>query len=683
VTILSIDFETRSAVDLTKTGVYRYAEDPSTDILCMSWAFDDEEPTTWLPSHAVLPARIEQHIRTGGEIRAWNAQFERVMWNYVMRDRYCLPHVRREQWVCSAAEAAAMALPRSLGAAAAALGVAAQKDKEGHALMMRMCKPRKRNADGTFVWWDAPELLERLIAYCEQDVRTERAIVPRLRRLPTMERELYLLDQAINDRGLGVDVPLIRAAQRIAERGVEQANAVLSEATQGRVDRVTQNAKLLDWLRERGHDVDSVAKASVLDLLAQELTPEVRRALIARQEGGLSSIAKLESMLEARCTDDRVRGLLLYHGATTGRWSGRVVQPHNFPRGTIDDPERFIPLILEEDYDRIDIEENPIAVVSSLLRGMLVPDPSAVLIAGDYSAIEARVVNWLSGQEDILQLFREGKDVYKYNGARLYKIPLEEVQKFPHRQTGKFQELGCGFQMGAKRAVDAARDVYGLTITLKEAKEIVSSYRETHTEVVRFWNETNEACKQAIRVPNAPVRFGAQERLLAVKTGGYLLIRLPSGRFLSYPAPRIVKAEAPWSKEARADWALRKTEAELAGEEFLEEEPEVQEVDNIEFSAQLKNSKWGRERTYGGKLVENITQAVARDIMAEAMLRLERHGFNPVLTVHDEVVGEVVLSRWDLDEAEEEFARLLAQTPDWATGCPVAVETWVHNRYKK
>lgn len=675
---ISIDFETRSPVDLPKTGVYRYAEDPDTAVWCMAWAIDDGPVEVWFPGQP-LPRAIEDHIMAGGTFRAWNAQFERIVWEYLMHRRMGHPRIATEHWVCSAVEAAAMALPRSLDAAGQALGTAQQKDKDGYRLMMRMAKPRKVNEDGTYTWWDDPELVARLAEYCRQDVATERAIVARLRRLTPMERELYLLDQRINDRGLLVDVPLVKAAQAIAQEGARRANAVLSEATQGLVTRVTQTAKLKDWLASRGVVTASTDKASIKALLEQEVTPEVRAALVARQEAGLSSVAKLEGMLEARCADDRVRGLLLFHGATTGRWSGRVVQPQNFPRGTVDHVERFIPALHAGDFDAIDLEENPIAVVSSLLRGMLIAPPGKVLMGPDYSAIEARVVNWLAGQDDILQLFRDGKDVYKYNAARLYGIPLEQVQKFPHRQTGKFQELGCGFGMGWKKAVDAAKDVYGLEITKDQAKEIVSGYRETHAKVVQFWRDAEDACKAAIRTPGVPVRFGAEERLLAIKSGGYLLVRLPSGRFLSYPAPRIVRAIAPWYADALAEWQDAKQAAEENGEPFDVPEPEKKEVDNIEFSAQLMGGKWGRERTYGGKLVENIVQAVARDIMAERMLAAERAGFPPVLTVHDEVVVEVDALHADQLALEQ----LLAEPPAWAADCPIAVEGWTHTRYRK
>jgi DNA polymerase bacteriophage-type len=674
---LSIDFETRSPVDLIATGVYPYAADPDTDIWCMAYAFGDEEPKLWLMGEDP-PADVVSHVQAGGEIRAWNAQFERVIWTHILSPRYGFPLAKLEQFVCSAVEAAAMALPRALGNAAAALGAEAQKDTKGKALMLRMAKPLKRLENGTYLWRDDDESRRLLYEYCKQDVRTERAIIAKLVRLTPREREVYLLDQRMNDRGVQIDRPLVLAAQEIALEGIERANQTLLAATNYQVPKVTSNAKLLLWLRERGYDITSTDKATVAELLTRDLPADVQAALIARSEAGRSSVAKLKTMLESASRDDRVRGMLLFHGATTGRWAGRLVQPQNFPRGSVEDVERFIEPILDGDYERLDLEHPPVEIVSSLLRAMLVARPGHVFMAADYSAIEARVVNWLAGQEDVLQLFREGKDVYKYNAMRLYNIPLEEVKKFPHRQTGKFQELGCGFQMGAKRAVEAARLVYGLTLTKEQAKEIVSNYRETHPKVVNFWKETEEACKIAIRTPGTAIRFGAESRLIAAKMGGYLVIQLPSGRKLFYPAPRIVQAKAPWVLEAIEEWNERKAAAALANEPFTEEEPEMKYIDNIEFSAMLKTG-WGRERTYGGKLVENITQAVARDLMAEAMLRVEHAGFTPVLTVHDEIVTEVPEDLVDLPRFED----LLTHLPAWATGCPIAAEGWTHTRYKK
>lgn len=652
--------------------MYPYAEHPTTDIICLAWAFDDEEPELWTPGKHTprceetgdlgctcgadaLPAEVHLHIINGGELRAWNAQFERVMWNEIMVKRYGAPKPELEQWMCSAAEAAAMALPRSLGQAAATLGIEQQKDDGGHRLMLQMCKPRRIDPDGTIVWWgDDPKdklKLVRLYSYCKQDVRTECAVVKRLRRLTPREVQIYHLDQRVNDRGVKLDRPLVLSAQQIAQQATEQANLAMREITGGNVKSVTNHADLTNWLREQGVATGGVSKAAIRELLGQELEAKVRDALEIRADAGRTSIAKLQSLLDASTTDDRLKGMLLYHGAGTGRWSGRGPQPHNFPRGEVEDIESYIPATLAMQYEMIDLVQHPIVVVSSMLRSMLTAGEGNELIAADYSAIEARVLNWVAGQEDVLKLFRDGVDVYKYNAMRLYKIPLEEVKKFPHRQTGKFQELGCGFQMGAGKAVSAAKSVYGLELTDDEAKNIVDNYRETHDKVKQYWGDAQQAVKNAIEQPGVKFRFGAVP-VTAIVIGPYLLLILPSGRALHYAAPKIEEAIMPWGD---------------MGEQ-------------ITFSGvNGYTRRWERMKLYGGLITENIVQAIARDLMAEGMLRAEAKGYLPVLSVHDEVVTEVPAGFGSVQELEE----ILCELPSWASGCPVAAEGWRGFRYRK
>lgn len=650
--ILSIDFETRSTVDLKKAGVYVYAAHPTTDIWCMAWAFDDEEPEIWTPDQP-LPARIIAHIADGGEVRAWNAQFERLIWREIMVKRYGAPEIAMEQFVCSAAEAAAMALPRDLGRASHVLGVTQQKDAKGQRLMLQMARPRKIKDDGTIVWWDIPEKKEPLFAYCKQDVRTEKALVKVLRRLTPTEREVYLLDQRTNDRGVQVDLDLVDAAMTLVDIGVTRANARLDDLTQGEVPAVTNHAKLLQWLNANETETGSVSKAAIAALRERDdLGVTVQEVLELRSQAGRSSVAKLKSFRAATGADGRARGLLLYHGASTGRWTGKLIQPQNFPRGEVDDVESYVPLVLAGEYDAIDLLHPPIIVVLSMLRSMLTAAPGHELIAADFSAIEARVLAWLAGQNDLVELFARGEDVYKYAAAKLYGIPISEVKKFPHRQTGKFQILGCGYGMGAKKAVSAAKTVYGLDLTPELAKTIVDNYRAENGEVVRFWYDTEAACIEAVQHPGRVVSFGAADRLRAVVSRGYLYVVLPSGRPLLYAAPHLAERQMPWggTKEAL---------------HFKGVDP---------FTKQ-----WGVLSAYGGLLVENIVQAVSRDLMAEAMLSLEHNGYLPVLSVHDEVVCEVPEGFGTV----EEFEQLMSAVPTWATGCPVAAEGWRGFRYRK
>lgn len=648
---LSCDFETRSTVDLPKTGVYPYARHKDTDIWCMAYAFDDEDVQVWVPSEP-LPQRIKDHIENGGELRAWNAAFERQIWNEIMVPRYGAPRPDMDQWYCTMADAAAMGLPRALGQAALAMGLTIEKDEEGKRLMLRMSKPRRM--EGKYaIWWDDPDKLARLIAYCKVDVDVERAAAKALRRLPPDEREMYLLTERMNDRGIRTDLPLARAAQKIVDEGVQRAAITLTRVTDGAVEAVTKTGDLKRWLGEQGIEVDSVAKAPVAELLADPNLPlKVRAALTARAEAGKSSTAKLRSILTATSPHDgRAHGLLNYHAASTGRWGGALIQPQNFPRGNVPDVESFIDAVMHNDYDGIDLFYHPVEVVSSMLRSMLLAEDGKLLMAGDYSAIEARVVNWLAGQEDILDLFRNGVDVYVHNASILYGITMDDVQKFPHRQTGKFQELGCGFGMGWEKAMSAAKTVYGLDLDEATARRVVEGYRETHAKVKQLWYDANDAALAAVATPFVKVSFGAEGRQSDfMRAGGYLWLKLPSGRLLSYAQPRIESSLTKYGREVQTVM--------------------VSAVNGV-------TRKWERRSLYGGLIVENITQAVARDIMAQAMLRAEASGYEPVLSVHDEIVVETPTP----DAAA--FSELMSVVPDWAEGLPIDVETWVGERYRK
>jgi DNA polymerase len=661
VTSLSIDFETRATFDLRAGGVYPYAMHKDTGIWCFAWAFDGEEPAIWTPGMA-LPERIIDHIEAGGEMRAWNAAFERIVWRYVLPryfDEGWFIQPKMEQWVCSAAEAAAMSLPRSLDQAAAVTGVAEQKDKSGYELMMRMTRPRKivvERENGRIVheeitWWDVQDRKDRLFEYCKQDVRTEQAIVKVLRRLTPREREIYLLTERMNDRGIRVDRPLVLAAKEVADEGIQRANGVLREITGGAVTEVTKTGQLKKWLGEQGVPNHSVAKAAVRELLESDLSPEVRKVIELRADAGRSSLAKLDSILECLCEDDYIRGLLLYHGAGTGRWTGRLFQPHNLPKPTIKRAESFIDAVLRHAYDEIDLFHNPIEVIMALLRPMLTASPGCRLLRADYATIEVRVLSVLAGQDDDVQRFLRGEDVYKAMATALYNIQLADVNG-DQRQTGKFAVLGCGYGMGAKKAVSAAKTMYQLDLSDDEAKRIVTLYRTTHDKVVDFWNESNSAAIEAVEKPGVPVVFGALRNLTFLCAGSYLYLILPAKRPLVYPAPRIVERNTPWGGTA-------------PGVEFSGVNPVTRQ--------------WDRSTLYGGLIVENIVQAVSRDLMADAKLALEAAGYPVNLSVHDEIVADVPLGFGSI----EEFKRIIETPRAWAQGWPIKAEPVEGPRYGK
>ncbi|MEE8518895.1 MAG: DNA polymerase, partial [Dehalococcoidia bacterium] len=651
--VLSIDFESRSTIPLNKTGVYPYAQHETTDIWCMAYAFDDEPVGLWTPDSEGSFARIWKHITRGGEVRAWNAQFERVMWHYIMHHRYGFPQMMRAQIYDTAADAAALALPRGLGKAAVVLGLPIEKDDKGYRLMMQMAKPRKprKNEDpDALIWWDDEERRERLYAYCKQDVEVERAILARLRKLSPDERRVYLLDQEMNDRGVLLDMPLVRASQVIVAEGMKRANKELDAVTDGGVSSVTKIKDLTRWLQHRGLDVDNVRKDTLRDLLEGDGLPEdVRRALEIRRDSGKTSTAKLTSMEHAACPDDRARGLLLYHGASTGRWSGKLVQPQNFPRPTVKcDPacarvldkeagcdcggiERFIRDVMAGRYDDIDAGYPPIVVVSSLLRSMLRAAPDHRFMAGDFAQIEARVLAWIAGQDDLVADFAAGAKIYEEMAAFIYGVPVEEIENpSERRQIGKGAILGGGFQMGGDRFAEQVQQQTGIVLDRgfrgvldkkgnpvrtepDQAADAIGAYRTKNHRIRDFWPEINAAAMRAVLDPGSVHTVGRNDCIRYVVRGQFLWCQLPSGRFLAYSLPDIREKAVPWGG----------TKATLS----------YMGVNSL-------TNQWVRHYTYGGHLTENVVQAMARDLIAGATLRLNDAGYRPILTVHDEVIYE-------------------------------------------
>ena len=428
--MISIDFETRSCSDLRAVGVYRYTEDPTTDVWCMAYRLPfDDEVREWRPGKSSWDVELLSLIAQGVPLRAWNASFERRIWDRIMVPRYRFPAVPREQWYCTAADARAMALPNKLGDAAKVLGVEAQKDDKGRRLMLQMCRPRMI-ADTGPVWWHQPSKVIALLEYCKQDVRTESACAQVIPELPPLSREVYLLDQIINDRGIMLDRELATAASTMAEAATDAADCEMASVTGGEVLAVSNAAQLTAWLQKTGLDTPGVDKLNVSRLLElPDLLPEQETALRLREEFGRSSVAKVKTMLECVCGDGRLRGLMMFHGAATGRWSGQLVQPQNFPRGAVSKPEDFILPVLAGNMDAIDMHYPVMEVLSSMLRPMMMAAPGHFLVAADYAAIEARVLAWLAGEDVLLQTFAAGGDVYREMGSRIYNKPADRITK--------------------------------------------------------------------------------------------------------------------------------------------------------------------------------------------------------------------------------------------------------------
>lgn len=646
----SVDFETRSTLDLSKVGVYRYAEHSTTDIWVMAYAIDDGPTKLWFPGEEI-PGELELHVMLGGEMRAWNAQFERVIWREILGPRYGFPVPETEDWYCTQAEAIAMALPRSLGWTANVLNMGVEKDSDGRALMLQMAKPRKVEDDGTVIWWDDDERVARLADYCRQDVVVERAIMSRVRRLSPREREVYLVDQRINDRGVRVDIDLVQATRRFVDVETDKGNARLGELTDGVVTKVTQRERIHNAVLTAGYDMPDLKKYTLRDfLMRDDLDPVTREILEIRRDVGKTSASKLDAMLRCACSDEYVRGLLQYHGASTGRWAGQLVQPQNFPRGEVKNAERFIPDILAgRDPDH----EKPVVLASALLRAMFIASPGSRLLGGDFSQIEARVLGFFAGEP-------YGSYEYEKMGGLIFTCDWRDIvadheagvhDPQQRRQIGKNTVLGCGFGMGAKRYREQAWEQTGEWLDEELCERAVYTYRSEKPGVPVFWNNIEAAAMEAVLRPGEVVTVPGTAIRYTVRSQ-FLWCVLPSKRVLAYALPRVEEVETPWG----------------------EMKPGLTYMGIDSYT-----KKWKRLKSYGGHLTENAVQAAARDLMADAMVRAERAGYRPILTVHDEVVCDTP----DEVGSVEAFHDLLTETPDWADGCPVAAECWEGERYRK
>jgi DNA polymerase len=667
--VLRIDFETRSALDLQDCGVYVYAQHPSTDIWCMAWAFDEDEPEIWF-SGMPVPQRVIDHVKAGGEIHAWNANFERLIWRYILSVRYGFPVTKDEQFVCSMALALSYGLPGSLEKAAEVLGKF-EKDREGHNLMLRMCRPR-RYENEVPVWWDDAGMIRRLQEYCKQDVRAERSAVKDLAPLLESERAIYLFDQRVNDRGVNLDIPLATAAGECARVAIEQANEALFDITRGAVTKVTQATRIRDWVNAQGIECNSVNKDAMAEFAAMDLPEEVEKVLGYRESAGKTSLAKIPMLLEYAKVDGRVRGTLQYHGAGTGRWAGRGPQLHNLPKPTVEDVELLLELIARRDLEALRLFAPPMDVLVTAIRPLLVAPRGKKLVVADYAAIEARVLPWLAGQNNLVEAFRTGTDAYKALASKIYHKPVPQVTK-AERDVAKQAVLGLGFQMGHRKFVVACWQKGRIRITEDFSKEVVTVYRTDNDKIVDFWANLHYHAMAAVRREPPPARFRerwfpseSERRMhdwgeLPVqfhRDENWLYCTLPSGRTLKYAKPKIVAKEMPWlGKDGN---------------------PAVQDTIQI-MGVNSVTKKWERQYPYGGFWAENVTQATARDLLAGAMMRVEDAGYDVVLTVHDEVVSEVPE---DFGSAKE-FERLMCVLPPWAAGCPVAAEAWEGPRYRK
>lgn len=636
---LLIDLETYSSADITKTGAFKYAEAPDFEILLLACAWDDgpvqvidmtgSEPVTdeRTAAKAAALASVVAGITDPDTVKvAHNSAFERAcLTRYLGRD---LPP---EEWEDTMILAAMNGLPLSLDAAGAALELRDQKIREGTALISYFCKPckptianggRTRNLPE-----HAPDKWERFKAYCKRDVEVEQAIYQRLRSFPVtdFERKVWALDARINERGVRIDTGLVAAAIAVDEAFTTEHMAEMQRLTG--LENPNSVAQLKDWLETVGMSVDSLNKAAVKDLQDRATDATTRRVLQLRQQLGKTSTTKYAAMQSAVCADRRVRGLLQYYGAgRTGRWAGRLVQVQNLPQNHLAGLGLVRELVRERDLETLELCFDSVPdVLSQLIRTAFVAGEGNIFHVADYSAIEARVIAYLAGEKWRMDVFRSGGDIYCSSASAMFRVPVVKHGVNGHlRQKGKIAELACGYGGGVGALKAFGADKMGLTE--EEMQDIVTQWRAASPTIPKFWRDVESAAIRAINNPGrtATVPCGVKYRM----DDDALRCKLPSGRVLSY-----------WGARLDTDGSIC-------------------------FMGQNQTTrKWEKTSTWGGKLVENIVQAYARDCLAVAMVRLAAEGWKICFHVHDEVIIEAPIgTSW------EQVAEVMGRPIDWAPG---------------
>lgn len=645
---LSIDIETFSDIDLIKCGVYKYADSPAFEILLFAYSIDDGEINIIdLVNGEELPEEIAEAIKSDTVIKtAFNAQFERVCLSKYLG----LPegeYLNPQSWYCTAVQAAELSLPSSLADVGAALGLERQKMTDGKELIKYFCvpcKPTKSNGSRTRnMPWNAPEKWALFKEYCKRDVDVERQIAEKLKKYPLSksEHDLYVLDQNINDRGVLVDLELARQAVKL--NSIQTAVATEQAYTLTGLENPNSVAQLKAWLTENGVEIDSLSKKAVA-ALADETDGDIQEMLHLRLLMSKTSVKKYEAVMRSVCRDNRVRGMMRFCGASrTGRWSGQILQVQNLPQNHLPDLTLARDIVKDGDFEMLDMTFGNVPnVLSDLIRTVLIPKQNHRFIVADFSAIEARVLSWLAGEQWRLDTFRNGGDIYCASASQMFRVPVEKHGVNGHlRQKGKISELACGYggSVGALKNMGAVE----MGVPEDELQGLINDWRNANPHIVKLWTEVGNTAMKAIKEKTI-VSLG---KLVFMYERGILFIRLPSGRRLSYIKPRIGTNR-------------------FGG-------------DSITYMGVGESKKWERLETFGGKLVENIVQAIARDLLASAMMNVANAGYDIVFHVHDEIIAEVPDGQGSVDE----MCMLMSINPDWADGIPLSADGYECEYYRK
>lgn len=645
-TKLFIDIETYSSVDIRKSGMYKYVESKDFEILIFAFVIDDNHVKAIdLKSGQQVPRDIILMLESPEVLKlAHNAQFERVCIS-----KHFKLTLHASQWECTMAKSAAAGWPLNLDQAAKAMALEELKDMRGKSLITyftKPCKPTKANGGRRR---NLPshdqEKWQQFIDYCKQDVVVERAICKRTAgyTATAKEMEIYVLDQKINDTGVLVDPELIEEAISIMSEHTEQL--IVKAVNLTGLENPNSLIQIKKWIEnESGVEVSNLTKAMMPEMIQQFPDGEINELLKIRMELSKTSVKKYNSMIACVCKDNRIRGLLQYYGANrTGRWAGRLVQVQNLASNTVTDLDLARELVRDHDSELLEMCYGSISgILSQLIRTAFIAPKGKKLIMSDFSAIEARVVSWLAGEAWRMEVFRTHGKIYEASGAQMFKVPIEQVKKGTVlRDKAKIAELALGYQGGK----DALLRMGAIKMGLKEDEldGLVKLWRKANPKIVELWNVIGDCALKAVETGQVTVfkklRFYCKNKTL--------FIQLPSGRDLSYISPSI--ATNRFGMKGIQYWGL----------------------DQV-------TKQWRGQETYGGKLVENIVQAISRDCLAEAMLRLDRKGHSIVMHVHDEVVLEV-----NENVSVKEINIVMSEAIDWAPGLPLTADSTESLFYRK
>ena len=637
-----IDFETRSTIDLTKTGIYPYSAHPTTDVNCLGWAIDGGFVEIWEPGDDI-PAELLAAIKSGALLYAFNASFERHIWNKVLT-RYGFPALYLERFYCVAACARGQGFPGKLEKVAQFADLPFGKDMTGHTLMLKLCKPRRYEDDGTPVWWNNRDEYIRQCEYCRQDVEVERAIYNML--IPFTEQELadYHLSEEINDRGVHIDVELARAAVKGVEEEKIDSNDIIKSMTNGAVKSHTEVAKIMAWVEKEWKPITSLAKSDVYDALAEDdIPPHVADVLEIRVNNAKSAVAKYSAMLHHQM-GGLVRGGYLFRGAgQTGRYSSLGVQRHNLLRKARLDT---IPVLKRHGIAGLKMMGDPVQLLAEMVRPTFVAPKGEKFIIGDFAQIEARIVAWLADEVQLLDIFRVNGDPYCMFGTKAFGRTITKADEL-ERFISKGCVLGLGFG-GAEGALARSMKKENIVLPHEQLTNLVSTYRNTFTRIKALWKVLSSAVLSAMfstgdMVPVGPIAF--------LFDGTHLWCRLPSGRLMCYPFAKVVQDEYG---------------------------------DCVEYRRGNRNPKsgvmeWPVVRIWHGLTLENLAQGIAYDLLQGAMRRLADWDIR--LHTHDELV--VSVDENEAEEREPKFMELMVAGEEWASGLPISAETIIDTRYVK